>query len=382
MDENWLEDVEETEFGYSAASDLEKFPRMSELLSAVLRKLRLIIDPDLRKDIVSLQFIKNLSISYELGDVAFDLCLTTPACPIKSEFVSLCEKRVKELPWVKSVRPNVCFPPATSPSTATSSPFDRISYILAVSSCKGGVGKSSVAVNLAFMLRFLGAKVGLVDADVYGPSLPVLLPLEESFVYFKTRLPQSDISASKSGTTDHPDLELPIGIQSKGNPSTESMHNSTQGLKNLHHTSSGSHTIRGNLRSQTKNSSAKMGPPHSIALHLCEYIQDLSSKTDARNTSFKKKEEDEVLGMIPLEHLGVKLMSCGYLKQKGTQGYTGIRGPLASGLVTQMISGTLWEDLDYLIIDLPPGTGDIHLTLGQSIPLTAAIVVTTPQSLR
>ncbi|KAF8822138.1 ATP-binding Mrp/Nbp35 family protein [Cardiosporidium cionae] len=393
MGDNWLEEEdEEPSDGSPAASGVERSPRMSELLSAVLRKLRLIIDPDLRKDIVSLQFIKNLSISYELGSVSFDLCLTTPACPIKSEFVSLCEKRVKELPWVKSVLPNVCYPHATTASTTDSSPFDRISYILAVSSCKGGVGKSSMAVNLAFMLRFLGAKVGLVDADVYGPSLPVLLPLEDAFVYFKTKSSQKDTPSKSSDTRRTPHLDLPIGIPSERKPSIDISHSTAQISKALHHSSSSSPTNHGDVRTQTGNVSAKIGRPHSSALEYenfdvsettpsFSFSKDPSFKKDRRKPSPDKTEEDKILGMIPLEHLGVKLMSCGYLKQKGSQGYTGIRGPLASGLVTQMITGTCWGDLDYLIIDLPPGTGDIHLTLGQSIPLTAAIVVTTPQSL-
>lgn len=231
----------------------------------VLDKLRVIIDPDLKKDIVSLNFIKNLQISG--STVSFDLELTTPACPIKDKFHDSAVQVVKELPWVQGVNVNMT---AQKQKSKRSGELGQVANIIAVASCKGGVGKSSICVNLAYMLGEMGAKVGILDADIYGPSLPFMVKPEKTEVF---------------GTKDG--------------------------------------------------------------------------------------------GILPLEYCGVKLMSMGFLRNVAAT----LRGPMVSAMAQQMLTQTKWGPLDYLIIDMPPGTGDIHLTISQSSHVDAAVVVTTPHKL-
>ena len=238
---------------------------------AILTQLKVIIDPDLGKDIVTLGFVQDLVIGDD-GAVSFRLNLTTPACPVKDLFVAEAKKRVGELPWVTSVSVQLS---ATSAKSALLDPaangLANVTNIIAVSSCKGGVGKSTIAVNLAFNLAQKGAKVGLFDADIYGPSLPTMVHIEDTQLFYQGSM------------------------------------------------------------------------------------------------------------IKPLELDGVKLMSFGYT-QTGTDGGPAIlRGPIVSQIIKQLLCQTQWGELDYLILDLPPGTGDIQLTLSQIIPITAAVIVTTPQ---
>ncbi|ESQ36903.1 hypothetical protein EUTSA_v10002483mg [Eutrema salsugineum] len=238
----------------------------------VLKALSQIIDPDFGTDIVSCGFVKDLVIDEALGEVSLRLELTTPACPVKDMFEQTANEVVAVLPWVKKVNVTMSAQPA-KPIFAGQLPpgLSRISSIVAVSSCKGGVGKSTVAVNLAYTLAGMGARVGIFDADVYGPSLPTMVN------------PESRI------------LEM-----------------------------------------------------------------DPEKKT-----------------IIPTEYLGVKLVSFGF----AGQGRAIMRGPMVSGVINQLLTTAEWGELDYLIIDMPPGTGDIQLTLCQVAPLTAAVIVTTPQKL-
>ena len=252
----------------------------------VLARLQKIIDPDLHRDIVSLGFVKNMEISSD-GAVRFDLELTTPACPVKEQFVDACKSVIQgvgggipllfpgappsPLTWVSSVA--VTLSAKQSPVKASGDGLRAVQSIIAVASCKGGVGKSSIATNLAFLLAHeYGAKVGLLDADIYGPSLPVLVPCAK----------QADL--------------------------------------------------------------------------------DVSLKQQIR----------------AYEHEGVKLMSMGYLRPGES---VALRGPMASGMVQQMLTMTGWGELDYLVIDMPPGTGDIQLTIGQHAKIDGCVVVTTPQQL-
>jgi Mrp family chromosome partitioning ATPase/DUF971 family protein len=228
------------------------------------------MDPDLGRDIVSLGFIKQLTFN-DAGQVSFVVELTTPACPVKEHFKSSCMEAVSRLPWVTRVDVTMSAAARSNPLANKSKGLENVSTIVAVSSCKGGVGKSTVAVNLAYSLSLLGAKVGLFDADVYGPSLPTMVS------------------------------------------------------------------------------------PTSTELFM----------------------ENEMI--VPLEYEGVKLMSFGYATPGG--GAAIMRGPMVSQVINQLLTTTHWGELDYLVLDLPPGTGDIQLTLTQLIPITAAVIVTTPQHL-
>jgi metal-sulfur cluster biosynthetic enzyme len=137
----------------------------------VLNALRNVIDPDFGEDIVNCGFIKDLRVSDD-GDVMFTLELTTPACPVKEEFDRLSKQFVGDLEWCKSVNVNMTAQPVTNDGPDTVEGLKGVRHIIAVSSCKGGVGKSTTSVNLAYTLRMMGAKVGIFDADVFGPSLP------------------------------------------------------------------------------------------------------------------------------------------------------------------------------------------------------------------
>ena len=235
----------------------------------VLNELSKIIDPDLNKDIVSLNFIKKLTI--ENGNVAFTIELTTPACPVKDMFKKQAEDLVSAIKGVKSV--TVTMGAQTKKNSITSTDKEnlkKITSIIAVSSCKGGVGKSTVSVNLAYSLKESGAKVGIFDADVYGPSLPTMIRTQQELI------------------------------------------------------------MQGN---------------------------------DIR----------------PIDYNGIKCMSFGYALEQSEEGPAILRGPMVTQIIGQFLTQTAWGELDYLIIDMPPGTGDIPITLCQLIPITAAIIVTTPQ---
>jgi ATP-binding protein involved in chromosome partitioning len=236
----------------------------------VLTVLKKIQDPDLHQDIVSLGFIKNMKI--EGGKVAFDIELTTPACPVKDLFKKQAAEEVKKIAGVTDVSVNMTSNVKQAPTGIKNLNMPTVKNLIAVASGKGGVGKSTVSANLALALAKTGAKVGLMDADVYGPSIPRMLGV--------------------------------IGQQ----PATDPV---------------------------------------------------------------SKK-------MIPFEKHGIKFMSVGMLQQESDTALIW-RGPMASKLVQQFLGGVEWGELDYLLIDLPPGTGDIQLTLTQSVPLAGAVIVTTPQ---
>jgi len=230
--------------------------------------LRTIIDPDFGKDIVSLGFVKNLKI--DGGNVDFTVELTTPACPVKDRFENEAKSVVSKLPGVKRVNVTMTAMERQERSGPQINTLEKVGSIIAISSCKGGVGKSTVAAHLARAIQRQGHRVGLLDVDIYGPSLPTLM-----------QQPQVDVYARK-------DLIQPVEVD------------------------------------------------------------------------------------------GLKTMSLGYIM--GDKPAV-MRGPMVSNYTMQILRQTDWGNLDYLIIDMPPGTGDIQLTLVQQTALDGAIIVTTPHAL-
>jgi len=244
---------------------------MSTTPETVLAALSQVEEPDLKKDLVTLNMIRNIQISGKR--VSFEVVLTTPACPLKEMIKNACITAIHHLVDKEAEVEPIMTAEVTSHRQNRSEVLPGVKNIIAVASGKGGVGKSSVAMNLAVALSVAGSKVGLMDADIYGPSLPLMSGLEGS---------------------------TPLARQDGGK----------------------------------------------------QWIQ-------------------------PLERFGIKLMSIGFLVPS-TQALVW-RGPMASKALGQFITDVEWGELDYLIVDLPPGTGDIHLTLTQQLPVTGALIVTTPQ---
>jgi ATP-binding protein involved in chromosome partitioning len=239
----------------------------------ILKALSNVQEPDLGKDLVTLNMVKDISI--EGNKVSFTIVLTTPACPMKDLMGRASENAIKLL-VNKEAEVQVNFTANTSSNRKDEgNQLPGVKNIIAVVSGKGGVGKSTVSANLALALAEGGAKVGLMDADIYGPSVPIMFGVRG---------------------------ERPL-------------------------------------------------------------------MKDAGNGK----------GMIvPLEKFGIKLMSIGLLVDD--KNAVVWRGPMASSAIRQFITDVDWGELDYLVIDMPPGTGDIHLTMVQTVPVTGVVVVTTPQA--
>jgi ATP-binding protein involved in chromosome partitioning len=235
---------------------------------SILDALKQIIDPDLRKDIVTLGFVRDLAVG-GAGDVSFRIVLTTPACPVKEEMESQAREIVSALPGVSSVKVTMDAEVPKGRGAAGVS-IEGIKNIIAVSSGKGGVGKSTVAVNLAVSLALDGAKVGLMDSDVYGPNVPLMLGVADK---------QPFIAVNK---------------------------------------------------------------------------------------------------IIPIQAHGVKMISMANLAPPDKPMI--LRGPMLHGVVRQFLTDVNWGELDYLIVDMPPGTGDVQLSLAQLVPVQGAVLVTTPQT--
>ena len=235
---------------------------------AVLNALRIVNDPDLRRDIVSLGFIKDLSL--QDGHVSFAIELTTPACPVKDQMREQAMAAVRAVPGVTSVdvRMTANVRSVSAPETGRP-PLPGVKNVIAVGAGKGGVGKTTVAVNLALALARCGGRVGILDADIYGPNVPIMLGL-----------------SSTQLTTD--------GKQ-----------------------------------------------------------------------------------IVPAEKYGVQVVSMGFLTSDDAPVIW--RGPMLHGAIQQFFRDVAWKDLDYLIVDMPPGTGDVALSLSQTVPVVGSIVVTTPQ---
>lgn len=238
----------------------------SDLEKAVLDALRTIKDPDLHKDIVSLNFVKDLCV--ENGKASFTIELTTPACPVKKDMEQWAREAVLKVEGIRSADVRMTAAVKASGQVAGKQEIAGVRNIIAVGSGKGGVGKSTVTANLAVALARSGAKVGLMDSDVYGPNIPLMM-----------------------------------GIT---------------------------------------------GRPHAINNRI-----------------------------QPLSNHGVRVMSMGFLTEEDTPLIW--RGPMLHSVIQQFVRQVDWGELDYLLVDLPPGTGDVQLSLTQTVPLMGAVVVSTPQ---
>jgi ATP-binding protein involved in chromosome partitioning len=238
--------------------------------SVVLDALRIVQDPDLHRDIVSLGFVKNLSING--GQVGFTIELTTPACPVKDLLRDQARAAVSAVPGVTTVAVEMTAQVrAVGRPEAGRAPVDGVKNIIAVGAGKGGVGKTTVAVNLAVSLAASGSRVALLDADMYGPNVPIMLGFEKG-------------------------LRL----------------------------------------------------------------------------------EQEEARILPAERYGVQTVSMGFLTADDAPVIW--RGPMLHGAIQQFFRDVKWSDVDYLIVDMPPGTGDVALSLSQTVPVAGSVVVTTPQT--
>jgi ATP-binding protein involved in chromosome partitioning len=238
----------------------------------VLDALRVVRDPDLHRDIVSLGFVQNMHIEPS-GAVAFNINLTTPACPVKDDLRDQARLAVARLPWVTEVQVKMTANTAVARGQGSTTPLiPRVKNVVAVASGKGGVGKSTTSVNLAVALSQTGARVGLLDADIYGPNVPLMMGIKE----------KPEVTGSQGGA-----------------------------------------------------------------------------------------------GINPVERYGIKLVSIGFFLDESKPVIW--RGPMVHGAIQQFLKDFDWGDLDYLVVDLPPGTGDAPLSLAQLIPLSGVVIVTTPQ---
>jgi ATP-binding protein involved in chromosome partitioning len=235
---------------------------------AILSALRVVVDPDLRRDIVSLGFVKDVAVS---GDrVSFTIELTTPACPVKEQMRAQASAAVGALPGVGGVDVQLTAKvrSASAPETGRP-PLPGAKNVIAVGAGKGGVGKTTVAVNLALSLARCGSRVGILDGDIYGPNVPIMMGLR---------------------------------------------------------------------------------------------------------TQLTTNEERRI---VPAEKHGIQVISIGFMTKDDDAIIW--RGPMLHGAIQQFFREVAWKDLDYLIIDMPPGTGDVALSLSQTVPVVGAVVVTTPQ---
>jgi len=234
---------------------------------AILHALRVVIDPDIRKDIVSLGFVKDVSVSG--SRVGFTIELTTPACPVKDQLRDQAAAAVRALPGVSDVDVKLTanVRSVSAPETGRP-PLAGVKNVIAVGAGKGGVGKTTVAVNLALSLARCGSRVGILDGDIYGPNVPIMLGVRTQLVHDGEKI-------------------------------------------------------------------------------------------------------------VPAEKYGLSAVSMGFLTNDEAPVIW--RGPMLHGVITQFFRDVRWPELDYLIVDMPPGTGDVALSLSQSVPVSGAVVVTTPQ---
>lgn len=238
----------------------------------ILIALRKVMDPDLKQDLVTLGMIRDLEV-FPGGEVTLRVVLTTPACPVKAQLEAEVKRQIATVVGVNKIRVKMDAEVRSGIKQNLSGKIEGVSHVIAVSSGKGGVGKSTVAANLAVALAKTGARVGLLDADIYGPNIPTML-----------------------GVTEPPMMEVD--------------------------------SVKGEV-------------------------------------------------IIPAQAHGIQVMSMGFLI-KGDQPVVW-RGPMLHNVLSQFCHKVKWGALDYLVMDLPPGTGDVQLSLAQLIPISGVVMVTTPQ---
>ncbi|SOE22792.1 ATP-binding protein involved in chromosome partitioning [Spirosomataceae bacterium TFI 002] len=236
----------------------------------ILAALSTVEEPDLKKDLVTLNMIQNVEVG--VNQLSFTVVLTTPACPLKELIKQRCVTAL-EAAFGKGIQIDINMTADVTSIRNNAPQLPGVKNIIAVSSGKGGVGKSTVTVNLAMALKNAGAKVGIIDADIFGPSIPIMFGAED--------------------------------------------------------------------------------------------VQPLITQKDGKNL------------IQPISQYGIKMISIGFLTPADSAVVW--RGPMASQALRQFFGDVEWGELDYVLIDLPPGTSDIHLTLVQTVPVTGAIIVTTPQ---
>jgi len=243
---------------------------MSISETEVRKALSTVLDPDIKRDLVSLNMVHDIRV--EGNSVSFTVVLTTPACPLKEQIRRECVEAVERIAG-REVAINVNITSSVTSLRGNAPLLPQVKNIVPIASGKGGVGKSTITTNLAVALAQAGAKVGLIDADIFGPSIPTMFN--------------------------------------------------------------------------------------------CEFEQPGVKNVNGKNI------------IVPIEQYGVKLISIGFLTPQDSAVIW--RGPMASSALKQFFGDADWGELDYLLIDLPPGTSDIHLTLVQTVPVTGAVIVTTPQ---
>lgn len=241
---------------------------MAELKELVIDALRTVDDPDLKKDLVSLGMVKEVEVAAN-GDVRVTVELTTPACPLKEKIKGDCTAAISKVPGIGAIDINLTANVQKGAVPDGKMPIDGVRNVIAVGSGKGGVGKSTTAVNIAVALHQMGARVAILDADIYGPNVPGML-----------------------GVMDRPKV---VGKR-----------------------------------------------------------------------------------IVPIEAHGIHVMSMGFLVSEEQPLVW--RGPMLHGVMKQLLRDVAWGEQDYLVIDLPPGTGDVQLSLSQMAPVTGAVIVTTPQN--
>jgi ATP-binding protein involved in chromosome partitioning len=238
--------------------------------------LRNVEDPDLHKDLVTLNMVRDIRVS-DTGDVAFTVELTTPACPMKDKIEADCRAAVAAIPGVRDIQIHMTARVvARRPMGGKVIP--GVKHVIAVASGKGGVGKSTVTVNLALALARTGAKVGVLDADIYGPTVPMLMGLDDE---------------------------------------------------------------------------------------------------EPRGTAVRQPDGNVVQRILPMERFGVECISMGFFVEAGQPVL--MRGPMLAKALNQFLGEVQWGELDYLLVDMPPGTGDVTMSLCELIPLSGVVIVTTPQ---